>query len=229
VRLLNREVLPARCLAEAQVHVGSRVEVDVAALDQGDLVSGNGGGVATAIAPWAPPATALVMPAIFPDEVEVQIFDHGTGMTLVAAVELISPGNKDRPESRRAFAAKCATYLHQGIGLVIVDIVTSRLANLHDELIGLLRQPETFAFSPDSPSVYAVAYRPNRTTVAGDRIEIWPMPLGVGQPLPVLPLALRGLLTVPLDLDTTYRTACEDSRLSVASLRPVDRPAELPS
>ena len=32
------------------------------------------------------------------------------------AIELASPGNKDRPETRRAFAAKCASYLARGIG-----------------------------------------------------------------------------------------------------------------
>ena len=57
-----------------------------------------------------------------------------------AAIELVSPGNKDRPEARRAFAAKCAGYLTAGVGLVVVDIVTDRLANLHNELIELMRQ-----------------------------------------------------------------------------------------
>jgi 3-isopropylmalate/(R)-2-methylmalate dehydratase large subunit len=52
-----------------------------------------------------------------------------------AAVELRSPRNKDRPESRRAFGAKSAAYLQRGIGLITVDIVSSRQFNLHNELI----------------------------------------------------------------------------------------------
>ena len=50
----------------------------------------------------------------------------------MAAIELISPGNKDRVGKRRLFAAKCATYLSRGIGLILVDVVTSRAANLHE-------------------------------------------------------------------------------------------------
>ena len=214
MRTLNRRVLPAQCFAAAQVHVGSRVEIDVATFEQDPgagaaAAEGNGGAVATQT--WAPPATALVMPAIFPDEIEIQVFRRSGGTTLVAAIELVSPGNKDRPEARRAFAAKCASYLQQGIGLVIVDIVTERAFNLHDELIHLLAQPAQFAFA-DDPLVYAVAYRPRRQPT-GDQIELWPRPLGIGQPLPVLPLALRGIATVPVDLDTTYTTTCGDSRL----------------
>jgi len=45
----------------------------------------------------------------------------------VAAIELVSPGNKDRPETCRLFAAKCVAYLTRGIGLVVIDIVTERL------------------------------------------------------------------------------------------------------
>lgn len=214
MRTLNRTVLPPGCFAEAQVHVGSRVEIDVATFEQEQASragtgDSNGGGVA--VETWAPPATALVMPAIFPDEIEVQVFRVSVGATLVAAIELISPGNKDRPQARRAFTAKCAGYLQQGIGLVIVDIVTERQANLHDELIHFLDQPEAFAF-PEEPNLYAVAYRPSRRET-GDHVEIWLSPLTLSQPLPTLPLALRGVATVPVDLETTYTVTCQDSRL----------------
>jgi hypothetical protein len=213
MRTLNRRVLPPGCFAAAQVHVGSRVEIDVATFEQeraaSEATDGNAGGVA--VQTWAPPATALVMPAVFPDEIEVQVFRRSGGATLIAAIDLISPRNKDYPEARRAFAAKCAAYLQQGIGLVIVDIVTERQANLHDELIAVMEQPETFAF-PQTPTLYAVAYRPSRRST-GDQIEIWRVPLRVGQPLPTLPLALRGVATVPLDLETIYTTTCEDCRL----------------
>jgi hypothetical protein len=214
MRTLNRRVLPPGCFAAAQVHVGSRVEIDVATFEEGQGQSagemgGNGGGVA--VQTWAPPATSLIMPAIFPDAIEVQVFRRTGGAMLVAAIELISPGNKDRPEARRAFTAKCASYLQQGIGLIIVDVVTERQANLHDELIRFLDQPDRFEFPDDAP-LYAVAYRPGRRP-AGDQIEMWLNPLVVGQPLSILPLALRGVATVPVDLETTYATTCLDCRL----------------
>jgi len=120
-------------------------------------------------------------------------------------VELISPGNKDRPETRRLFAAKCAAYLQAGIGLVIVDIVTSRQANLHDEIVRLLGATS----SPGAPgtALYAVAYQPIRRQEA-EQIDIWPRTLALGQPLPQLPLALRGDLCVPVDLEATYLDVC---------------------
>jgi hypothetical protein len=212
MRTLNRRILPADCFAAAQVHVGGRVEVDVGTFEQERSATAevNGGG-GVAVETWAPPTTALVMPAVFPDEIEVQIFRSFGGNILVAAIELISPGNKDRPETRRAFAAKCASYLQQGIGLVIVDIVTSRLANLHNELIRLLEQSDSFTLAGE-PALYTVAYRPSRRE-SGDQIEIWPVPLAIGQGLPIMPLPLQGLPTVPLDLETTYNTTCQDSRL----------------
>jgi len=135
----------------------------------------------------------------------VQVFATESGTTLVAAVELVSPANKDRPETRQAFIAKCVSYLTRGIGLVVVDIVTNRLANLHNEVIASLGHGGRFLLEP-SVTTYAVAYRPSRQA-SGDQIEVWPHPLAVGAPLPVLPLALRNAGIVPLDLEKTYTEA----------------------
>jgi hypothetical protein len=213
MRHLNRNVLPDGYFAENQVHIGSRVETDVATLERGasEALQGNGSAGGVAVETWAPPKVSLVMPAIFPDEIEVQIFSMSGGATLVAAVELVSPGNRDRPEARRAFAAKCAAYLQQSIGMVLVDVVTERQANMHDELITLLQQSQQFRFPLDS-SLYTVAYRPARRQ-EGDQIDLWPVPLAVGQPLPTMPLSLRGGPTLPLDLEVTYTETRQGSRL----------------
>jgi hypothetical protein len=205
VERLNRVVLPEGYFAETQVHIGGRVEVDVASFEDSstrptEATSCNGG---VAVAPWAPPAVALRMPTIFPDEIEVQVFRDLGGTSLVGAVELVSPGNKDRPEARRSFAAKCAAYLQKGIGLVVVDIVTERRANLHDELVDLLRQPDSFRF-PGGGALYTVAYRPTRTAPEDDGIDLWFEALELGRGLPTMPLALRGGPTLPVELETTY-------------------------
>ena len=159
--MLNDELLPTEYFAEVQVHVGSRVEVDVGTF--ADASAGvahaqrSGTAAATLVArPWAPPAPAMTMPTVFPDSIEVLVFRTEAGPTLVAAIELVSPGNKDRQEHRRAFAAKCSSYLQQGIGLMLIDIVTSRQANLHNELVYLLDAGEQFLL-PLEP-LYATAY-----------------------------------------------------------------------
>jgi hypothetical protein len=92
----------------------------------------------------------------------------------------------------------------------VIDVVTNRLANLHDELMDLLGHPS--AKIPESPLVYAVAYRPVRRK-AGDQIDCWPFPLAVGDPLPEVPLVLKDGPTLPLDLELTYSDACRRSRL----------------
>lgn len=213
---LNDELLPAEYFAEVQVHVGSRVEVDVGTFEYASarVEHAQRAGTATATLaarPWAPPAPAMKMPAVFPDSIEVLVFSTEAGPTLVAAIELVSPGNKDRQEHRRAFAAKCSSYLQQGIGLMIVDIVTNRQANLHNELVHVLDAGEQFLL-PLEP-LYATAYRPVRREDAAD-IEVWWATLAVGRPLPLLPLPLDKAIFIPLDLGVTYREACQRSRLA---------------
>jgi hypothetical protein len=214
VRALNRGLLPPDCFAEATVNLGTSAQVDVETFDaEPEIITsipdGNGGGVA--VQTWAPPAPPLTMGFSIPESIEVQVFMTDAGATLIGAIELVSPRNKDRPASREAFVAKCAAYLFAEVGLIVVDVVTERLANLHDELVRLLEQPDSFAFSP-ATGLYAVAYRPRRLE-SGGRMDLWPHRLEVGQPLPILPLALGDLGIVPIDLETTYTTTCLDSRI----------------
>jgi hypothetical protein len=209
VETLNRDILAEEYYADMHVHVGSQVEVDVATLEEAHLQS------QPRPERWTPPPADLVIPVEFQDDIEVQVFTTAAGASLVAAVELVSPANKDRPETRRAFAAKCLAYLTRGVGVVVVDVVTNRLANLHNELVGLMELDPAFVMSR-SCSTYAVAYRPRRGP-EGDRVEVWPVPLPVGSSLPVLPLSLRSSATVPLDLDATYTEACRRSRLLQAA------------
>lgn len=160
---------------------------------------------------WVPPTPVAVMPALFPDDFEVQVFSNVAGPVLVAAIELVSPGNKDRDETHRAFAAKCAGYLQRGIGLIIVDIVTSRHTNLHDELMALMRQSDGFAFPAAAP-LYASAYRPAHRQ-GKNEIDLWRESLELGKPLPTLPLAVRGLGCLPIDLEATYMEARKRGRI----------------
>src|SRR5947208_8247766 len=129
---LNEELLPEGYFAEEHAHAGARIEIDVATFADEQLSAETNGSIATKT--YAPPRPTLSIPAAFPDEFEVRVYEAEGGARLVAAVELISPANKDRKAHRRAFAAKCAGYLSQGIALVVIDVVTSRQANLHREI-----------------------------------------------------------------------------------------------
>jgi hypothetical protein len=204
---LNQGVLPSGYIALEHVNAGAPLEIDVASFAE----SAGGGGVAVAPTVWAPAVAPIVWPATFPEGCTVEIVASEGGRTLAACIELISPGNKDRESKRRLFAAKCAAYLQRGIGLVIVDVVTSRQANLHNELVNLLGLDPGFRMA-DPPSLYTVAYRPLRRE-GTDQIETWPMRVQVGQSLPTVPLSLEAELCVPLDLEASYRAACERRRV----------------
>ena len=211
---LNAQILPADYFADFQIHVGPSVEVDVGAFDRAGAPrrpSEGNGDLAVAVQTWAPPTARAAMPAVFPDETEVRVFRESGGADLVAAVEIVSPGNKDRPEARQAFAAKCLAYVQRGIGLVIVDVVTDLRANLHNQLVELLGAGPAFRF-PHDAQLYATAYHPLRREER-EEIDWWADPLTVGQPLPTMPLPVRGLAILPLDLEATYTLARQRSRL----------------
>lgn len=217
VTLLNGEILPNQYYADAHVHVSQRVVVDVAGFSKTtqpvSSPSGTNGGTATATAPapsWAPPAPLLEWEAVFPKRIEVLVFKNDGGSRLVAAVEIISPGNKDRHEYRNAFAIKCANYLHHGIGLVMMDIVTNRSGNLHNSLVELLELGDKYHMTGEDP--YVVAYRPVRIN-SNDVVQAWPNGCAIGEKLPTVPLALDQGKCVPLDLETTYESACGQMRL----------------
>jgi hypothetical protein len=110
--------LPEGYTVEPRVHLGAFYEIDVCAFDNDEprtataSAASNGG---LAVATEAPPRPTFV--ADFdPTEqyaYEVLVFDQERNRQLVAAVEIVSPANKDRPEARRAFVAKCAALLQQ--------------------------------------------------------------------------------------------------------------------
>src|SRR4029077_7332074 len=136
--------LPPGYVAGPRIHTGSQVEIDVAAFEHEEAPrlqrTDDEGGVATDF--WAPPEPTLAVETEVPDydEYEVRIYDADRGRRLVAAIELVNPGNKERPEKRNAFVGKCATLLQKGVAVSIVDVVTPRQFNLYAELLPFLGQ-----------------------------------------------------------------------------------------
>jgi hypothetical protein len=213
---LNRR-LPQRYVAEPQVHLGSAIEIDVATYEEDEAASpsagerDNGAGVATAV--WAPPKPTLAVATELPamDEYEVRVYDARTGHRLVAAIEIVSPSNKDRPEHRRLFVAKCAALLQNRVSVTIVDLVTNRTFNLYGDLMDLFGQTDP-SLADGPPPLYAVACRWARKEDAW-LLETWSHPLTLGQPLPTLPLWLADNLAVPLDLEPSYEETCRVLRI----------------
>jgi hypothetical protein len=206
---LNQTLLPADFVAEARVKLGGQVEIDVGTFaENGHSVPGAGG-----VAVWAPPPPAATAPLAFhdPDLFEVQILREEGGPRHVAANELVSPANKDRPANRRMFAVKCASYLQSGVGVLIVDVVTERSGNLHTELLELLQVQSTTA-ARGSNDLYASAYR-TVNPATGLSLQIWADALTLGDNLPTLPLWIAPDLSLPIDLEASYQAACAARRI----------------
>jgi hypothetical protein len=214
-RSLNQGVLPPGYYAVPLVDRDGPIEIDVATLkDQGASGLANGGGEPRT---WAAPAPALAVAVDLAtvDGVEVQVFADDGDPRLAAAIELLSPRNKDRPAARRAFAVKCVGYLQQGSSVVVVDTVTTRRADLNNTILSLLGV-EVGAVAPPLASLSAVSYRAVGREDESQQLQVWPAPLGLGQPLPTLPLWIASDFSVPLDLESSYRMTCADLRIQTA-------------
>jgi hypothetical protein len=209
--------LPEGFVAEPRVHLGSYYEIDVCTFEQHQPSAAREAAASEskagpALATETAPAPTLTLDAEFPDQYayEVLIFDVERDRRLVAAVELVSPANKDRPESRRLFVAKCFDLLRQDVCVSLIDLVTIRQSNLYTELLALLGRSDP-TFSPPSP-IYAVTCR-KRQVGSHTKLDIWSRPLAIGQPLPSLPIWLSETRTVSLDLEASYQETCRVLRI----------------
>lgn len=192
-----RGILPAGYRAGPNIHLGSPFEVDVSAYDLDTRESdheANGGG-------------AVVAEFSDEDVYEVHVYDTERGRLLVAAIEIVSPSNKDRAKSRDAFVGKVSTLLQKGVCVSIVDLVTVRQANLYAELMDSLGQRDP-VLEPVPPNLYAVTLRSRGLENRRSHLDVWFHPMALGQPLPTIPIWLAPDLRVLLPLETSYEEAC---------------------
>jgi len=131
----------------------------------------------------------------------VHIFRQGQ---LVAAIELVSPRNKDRPSAREFYRNRYLSYLWSGVHLMLVDVhrppvgfsfVEAMAAELGSQFpVGL--PPFVVSWNVGGP-----------TSEGGQFLDGWSRLLAVGEALPALPLALTAERTLLIDLERTYSEA----------------------
>lgn len=203
-----RTILPAGFRAGPNIHLGSPFEVDVSAYDldsrEPDAPTGDGG---TATLTELSPTLTVEADLSEQDIYEVQIYDIERGRRLVAAIEIVSPSNKDRPGAREAFIGKVASLLQKDICVSIVDLVTVRQSNLYAELLGSLGRSDP-NLAPSPPHTYAVTLRTRKPRKQSPLLDAWFYPMEIGQPLPTLPIWLTQDLRVMLSLETSYQETC---------------------
>lgn len=123
---------------------------------------------------------------------------------LVAAVEILSPGNKESWHAIDSFARKAIEFLDAGVHLLIVDLFPPSRRDpqgIHKVIWDRLRD-EPFTLPPDKPLTVA-AYAAGTETVA------YVEPVAVGDPLPDMPIFLTADRYVPCPLEAAYQTAWE--------------------
>ncbi|MGL4552469.1 MAG: DUF4058 family protein [Gemmataceae bacterium] len=200
--------LPPGYTAGPNVHLGRDVEIDAGAFEGDDAAPEmeGGGGVAVLTMPQPTLAVATALPD--PDEYEVRVYDARRGRQLVAAIEIVSPSNKDRPRHRQAFVDKCVALLREGVSVTVVDVVTDSRFNLYTEMLASIGQSDP-TLGAEPPGTYVAACRWTERK-RGGLLQAWAWPLTVGHPLPTTPLWLTERGGLMLELEATYEQACSD-------------------
>jgi hypothetical protein len=154
---------------------------------------------------------------IEPDvELAVATLDPGTALwveqsgRLVAAVELVSPRNKDRPSAREAYLMRYLGYLLESVHLLLVDVHPRPVGfSFAERIAGELSIEQAPLLPP-----LAVSYRVGEPAASGGRfLAIWRRALRPGESLPILPLSLNTQLDVLVDLERTYSAAAAEAYL----------------
>jgi hypothetical protein len=153
------------------------------------------------------PATPLDEPdqeiAVARIEADSALFVERQGR-LIAAVELVSPRNKDRATACAAYARGYAGYLLKGIHLLLVDVHRRPLRfSFADQVASELQMEQ-----PPCPAPFAVSYRVGEPAPNGGHyVAIWRRPLAIGAALPTMQLPLSVKESVAIDLEQTYTRA----------------------
>ena len=131
----------------------------------------------------------------------LHIFRQGR---LVAAIELVSPRNKDRPSSRESYRNRYLGYLWSGVHLMLIDVhrrpvsfsfVEAMAAEVECQLpVGM--PPHVVSWNTGGP-----------TPEGGQFLDGWYRSLTVHEPLPTMPLALNAERSLLIDLERTYSEA----------------------
>jgi hypothetical protein len=199
---LNAGLLPSGFFAMAEQVIGGP-EADVVALRTGvrsTPTSGSAGGVA--VAP-AKPQTRFVWP--MPSETQRyarranRIAIHHSLGHVVAVIEIVSPGNKDRLHSVQTFVSKAVELLEQQISLLLIDPFPP---GAHDpqgtaKAVCEVFSDPPFTLPPDK-----------QLTVAAFQAEPLPTayiePFAVNDTMPDMPLFLEGEWYITVPLEETY-------------------------
>ena len=143
------------------------------------------------------------------DDVRVEIFRDDGDPQLAAAIELVSPRNKDRPprgrHSRPSAPNTC---------VMVAGWSWSMWSPQEGRIYTLIFWPRSGAdpATANTALLSAISYQPVAPGHGEGQLLAWPVELQIGQSLPTVPLWLAADLGVPLDLESSHSAACTDLR-----------------
>lgn len=198
---LNRGLLPNGFVAATDQRVsGYEPDVSVHSRPSRTTPTGNSGGLAVAVAPPRMKRVAQL-------ETEAEAFArrknrvvvrHARG-EVVAVIEIVSPGNKDRDHSVNRIVGKVREFLRDGVSVLLIDPFPPGEfdpTGLH----GAIRAAWLGEAAPaEEPPPAVVSYD------AGEPLTAYSEPVAVGDPLPDAPLFLRPGVYIPVPLEATYQ------------------------
>jgi hypothetical protein len=196
---LNGGLLPPEYLALAEQVTGRPIP-DVVTLQTG-APQGDPGGIAVATAPPTARVIAKLERINYAKRVDRVVIRHSRER-VVAIIEILSPGNKDSRIAIRTFVEKAADILNQGVNVLVVDLFppTPRDPQGIHKAISDEFGDEPFELPPDKPLTVA-------SYIGGDLPTAYVESVGVGDPLPSLPIFLSETRYIPGPLEATYKQA----------------------
>jgi len=206
---LNDGLLPSDYYAQAeQVAGGIGPDVLTLATSNGHNATNGWSGppVATAVAE-APPKVSLTVTlnaeaAVYAKKRRTLVIRHASGDQIVALVEIVSPGNKNKVSAWEAFLDKAINALGQGYHLLIVDLFPPGQFDpdgVHGALAAEIGETE---YHPPADKPLTLA-----SYVADAMPTAYVEPTAVGAEIANMPLFLDVNWYVNLPLETTYATA----------------------
>jgi hypothetical protein len=196
---LNSGLLPPEYIALTEQVTGRPIP-DVVTLQAGNPKDDEGG-VAVATAPPTARVIAKFEKINYAKRADRVVIRHGRGK-VVAIIEIVSPGNKDSRNAIRTFVEKAADILNQGVNLLIVDLFppTPRDPQGIHKAIWDEFGDEPFEVPPGKPLTVA-------SYIGGDIPTAYVESIGVGDPLPSLPIFLSQTRYIPAPIEETYLQA----------------------
>jgi hypothetical protein len=198
---LNAGVLPPGYFALIE-QKALGVEPDVLTLStrpKPDETPAPGGGIALAETPPAVRHVSQVTEAASYAAKANRIGVRNSLGELVAVVEIVSPGNKDRGHSIRAFVEKTLDFLEKGVHVLVIDLFPPGARDPHGIHRAIWDEVRDDDYTPPADKPLTLA-----SYVAAPVYTAYVEAAGVGDPLPPMPIFLDRYTYVRAPLEETY-------------------------